>query len=58
MLKQVLVKVVATEAVWRERNGIYRQGGLVCDEKGLPPAVEVWPGDATDKDTVIEQIDR
>ncbi|NPV78669.1 MAG: IS1634 family transposase [Firmicutes bacterium] len=28
--------------------------GLVCDGEGLPLAVEVWPGDTADKDTVIE----
>ena len=30
--------------------------GLVCDDEGLPLAVEVWPGDTADKDTVIEQV--
>lgn len=30
--------------------------GLVCDEKGLPVAVEVWPGDTADKSTVVDRV--
>ncbi|MBO8129876.1 MAG: IS1634 family transposase [Peptococcaceae bacterium] len=30
--------------------------GLVCDENGIPLAVEVWPGDTVDKTTVVEQV--
>ncbi len=30
--------------------------GLVCTEEGLPLAIEVWPGNTTDKTTVIERV--
>jgi len=30
--------------------------GLVSDEQGLPLAVEVWPGNTADKDTVVRQV--
>ena len=30
--------------------------GLVCNEKGLPLSIEVWPGNTADKTTVKEQV--
>lgn len=30
--------------------------GLVCDEQGLPVAVEVWPGNTADRSTVSERV--
>lgn len=30
--------------------------GLVCDEAGVPLAIEVWPGNTADKTTVVERI--
>ncbi len=30
--------------------------GLVCDEQGIPLALEVWPGNTADKTTVINRI--
>ena len=30
--------------------------GLVCNEQGIPLAVEVWPGNTTDKATVTTQV--
>jgi len=32
--------------------------GLVCNEQGIPLAVEVWPGSTADKATVCEQIQK
>ena len=29
--------------------------GLVCDERGLPVALEVWPGNTVDRSTVGER---
>lgn len=30
--------------------------GLVCDEEGVPLAIEVWPGNTADKTTVVDRI--
>jgi hypothetical protein len=30
--------------------------GLVCDEEGVPVAVEVWPGNTADRSTVKERV--
>ncbi|MEM3485903.1 MAG: IS1634 family transposase [Candidatus Methanomethyliaceae archaeon] len=30
--------------------------GLVCDEQGIPLAVEVWPGNESDRTTVVDRI--
>jgi transposase len=30
--------------------------GLVCDEEGLPVAVEVWPGNTADRSTLRERV--
>lgn len=30
--------------------------GLVCDEEGVPLAIEVWPGNTADRSTVAERI--
>jgi transposase len=30
--------------------------GLVCDEKGLPVAIEVWPGNTADRTTVANRV--
>ncbi len=29
--------------------------GLVCDEEGIPMAVEIWPGNTADKSTVVNR---
>ncbi|MFW0860417.1 MAG: IS1634 family transposase [Dehalococcoidia bacterium] len=30
--------------------------GLVCDEEGVPLAIEVWPGNTADRSTVAERV--
>jgi transposase len=30
--------------------------GLVCDEEGVPLAIEVWPGNTADRSTVADRI--
>ncbi|MDA8337561.1 MAG: IS1634 family transposase [Peptococcaceae bacterium] len=30
--------------------------GLVCDEEGIPMAIEIWPGNESDRTTVVDRI--